>query len=461
MLTALATDSLPLPCGREFKAGHRPISEQSARNRLLQNRFTAPIPSGLPTGDRYLPLAALIAAQDQTDVGDRLRATLPLAGRTLIEYQAGLAIAADAGHIVVLVERVPAALAQAIERLRRQGARIEIARSVADASDRFHPEEDILLIADGVIASQAAIAALAAVRPGPALLALPDTQDHAAFERIDADQRWGGFALFGKPLLEATARMLGDWDLSSTLLRRLVQSDAERIDALNPNGDEAVQPPVLATGPAAIGAIEASLLRRADPGEGNWAELYLHRLVAGPLVGPLVGRQVDRRHVALGAVALAWIGALLAGLRLFWAAALLLPIAAALGAAARRMARIWDSDARPAGLLDLARHGAALAVLVLLARLLAGAGGWGWWIVAALLPAALAGLAGLDPIVRAIRPLAPPRWIASADALVWMAPLLAVIGGWRWMLAALTAYALLSFLERFIVAWKGARICDK
>ena len=99
-------------------------------------------------------------------------------------------------------------------------------------------------------------------------------------------------------------------------------------------------------------------------------------------------------------------------------------------------------------------------MLILLTRLLVAEGGWGWWLVAALVPAALAGLGGLDPIIRAIRPMALPRWLASADALVWSAPLLAVVGGWRWMLAALAAYAALSFLERFTVAWKGARIGD-
>ena len=406
-----------------------------------------------------MPLAALIAAQDMTDIGDGLRATLPLAGRTLVEYQVGLVIGAGAGHVVLLVERVPAALAQAVDRLRRQGARIEIARSVADAIDRFHPEERILLVADGAIAAQAALDALAA-ETGAALLTLPDSQDHAMFERIDAAQRWAGFALLGKPALEATAAMLGDWDLSSTLLRRLVQGGAVRIDALNPSGTRPVPPPVLAIGPSAIGAVEANLLRRADPGEGNWTELYLHRLAAGPLVAPLVGRQVDRAHVAVAAVAMAWGAALLAAFKLFWPAALLLPLAAMAASAARRMARIWGGAPMPGLLPELARHGAALAVLILLTRLLVAEGGWGWWLVAALVPAALAGLGGLDPIIRAIRPMALPRWLASADALVWSAPLLAVVGGWRWMLAALAAYAALSFLERFTVAWKGARIGD-
>ncbi|KKC27601.1 hypothetical protein WP12_02625 [Sphingomonas sp. SRS2] len=406
-----------------------------------------------------MPLAALIAAQDQTDVGDGLRATLPLAGRSLIEYQAGLAIGAGATHVVVLVERVPAALAQAVDRLRRQGARIEIARNIPDALDRFHPEERILLIADGAVAAQGAVDALTAEN-APALLALPDIQDYADFERIDAAERWAGFALLGKPALDATAQMLGDWDLTSTLLRRLVQADAARVGAINPSGDQILPPPVLATGPAAIGAIETSLLRRADPDAGDWTERYLHRLLAGPLVPPLVTRQVDQSHVAYGAAALAWGAALFAAFGLFWVAALLLPIATTIASSARRMARIWSTAAAPSRLIDITRYAAVLATLILLARVLAAEGGWGWWMVAALIPAALLGVAALGPIVAAVRAQPTPRWLASPDALVWTAPLLAVLGGWRWMVAALAGYAMISFAERFIAAWKSARMCE-
>ena len=406
-----------------------------------------------------MPLAALIAAQDHTDIGDGLRATLPLAGRTLIEYQAGLALDAGAGHVVVLVERVPASLAQAVDRLRRQGARIEIARSVSDAADRFHPEERIILVADGAIAAPGAVEALVAER-GPALLALPDTQEHAGFERIDAHQRWAGFAMTGKAALDATAQMLGDWDLSSTLLRRLVQADAARIDALNPSGTQPLPPPVLAIGAEAIGAVETSLLRRSDAGGGNWAERYLHRLAAGPLVGPLIARRIDQRHVAIAGVALAWVGALAAAFQFFWVTVLLLPLAAVVASAARRMARIWNVAAEPDRLFDLARHGAALASLILLGRTLTAEGGWGWWTVAALVPAALCGIAALAPIVAAVRAPPAPRWLATPDALSWAAPLLAVLGGWRWMVAGLAGYAMMSFAERFTAAWKSARMCD-
>lgn len=388
-------------------------------------------------------------------MADGLRAALPLAGRSLLEYQAGLALAAGARHIVVLVERVPAALAQAVDRLRRQGARIAVARGLSDAIDRFEDDERILLIADGAVAAQGAVEALGTTE-GAALLSLPDIQDYAMFERIDAAERWAGFALLDKRMLVATAAMLGDWDLTSTLLRRLVQDDAERIEALDPLGSGPVPPPILVSSPAGVARIEASLLRRAEPGEGNWAEHHLHRLVASPLIRPLIAKQVDQRQVAWAAVGLTLLAGLAAAFAFFWVSALLLPLAATIASAGRRMARIWGG-AGPASWPELARRFVMLAILLLLAQRLAADGGWGWWMVAAMPPLALAGMAGLTPIVDALGAAPPPRWLASADALIWVAPLLAVVGGWNWMLVALACYAGASFSERFRAAWKEAR----
>ena len=55
-----------------------------------------------------MALGALISAYQEDDQGV-LRALFPLAGRTLIEYQARCAAAAGAAPIIVLVERVPRA----------------------------------------------------------------------------------------------------------------------------------------------------------------------------------------------------------------------------------------------------------------------------------------------------------------------------------------------------------------
>jgi hypothetical protein len=89
-----------------------------------------------------------------------LRATLPLAGRSLIERQARLAGQAGASPIVILVERVPAELAAVIDRLRSEGVAAVVARSVADAAQAIAPEDRLLVLADGLIADRAHLSRL-------------------------------------------------------------------------------------------------------------------------------------------------------------------------------------------------------------------------------------------------------------------------------------------------------------
>ncbi|MFL6858020.1 MAG: hypothetical protein ACJ8EB_08955, partial [Allosphingosinicella sp.] len=176
-----------------------------------------------------MTLAALIAAYHEADEpGGGLRATLPLAGRTLFERQAKLAAAAGAQPIVVAVERVPPALAGALDRLRAQGLKLVVARTALEAAEAVHPDDRLLLIADGLIPAEAHIERLLSLG-GNAVLTVPDVRVDDRFERIDAQSRWAGLAVVDGELLKRTAEMLHDWDLQSTLLRRAVQSGARHI----------------------------------------------------------------------------------------------------------------------------------------------------------------------------------------------------------------------------------------
>ena len=156
-----------------------------------------------------------------------LRALLPLAGRTLLEYQVRCAAAAGAAPIVVVVERVPQALQDAFERLRLDGIGVFPVSDVQEAVSRFEAGSMILLIGDGDRAAGRLVAALAE-EPEPAVATVPDDEAHEDFERIDAESRWAGVALVDCALLGSTAAMLGDWDLQSTLLRRALQEGALR-----------------------------------------------------------------------------------------------------------------------------------------------------------------------------------------------------------------------------------------
>ncbi len=200
-----------------------------------------------------MALGALIGAYQEDDRGG-LRALLPLAGRTLVEYQARCAAAAGAAPIVVLVERVPVALQEAFERLRQEGVTVVPVSDGNEAASRFEAGTLILEIADGIAPDIADINRLAELGEA-AIATLPDDEAHAAYERIDSASRWAGIALIDASTLGSTAAMLGDWDLQSTLLRRAVQSGARLVRLDGPGGG-----PLLADSADALGGFERRLL---------------------------------------------------------------------------------------------------------------------------------------------------------------------------------------------------------
>lgn len=202
-----------------------------------------------------MALGALIGAY-QEDASGGLRALIPLAGRTLLEYQVRCAAAASAAPIVVVVERVPQALQDAFERLRLDGIGVFPVSDVHEAVSRFEAGAMILLIGDS-IAPPVDLVARLAEEPEPAVATVPDDEAHQAFERIDGETRWAGVAMVDSRTLGSTAAILGDWDLQSTLLRRALQDGALRI----------------ATG---AGDAEPLLVERAEQLEG-----FQRRLTAG------------------------------------------------------------------------------------------------------------------------------------------------------------------------------------
>jgi hypothetical protein len=215
-----------------------------------------------------MALGALLGAYHEDDSGG-LSALLPLAGRTLLEYQVRCASAAGAAPIVIVVERVPAALQDAIERLRLDGIPIFPASDVHEAVTRFEAGSLILLIGDGIAPPADLVAALAE-EPEPAVATFPDDEAHEAFERIDGEARWAGVALVDAKTLASTATMLGDWDLQSTLHRRTLQEGALRLP-IAPEGGE----PILADGPEQLEGFQRGLIAASRGTRRDWASRYV------------------------------------------------------------------------------------------------------------------------------------------------------------------------------------------
>lgn len=89
-------------------------------------------------------------------------------------------------------------------------------------------DQELMVIADGLIADRAQVAALLTGQRG--VLALPDTAGiKAGFERIDAEHAWGGIFVARGQIGEQLAQMPEDSDTVSLLLRLALQSGVKLV----------------------------------------------------------------------------------------------------------------------------------------------------------------------------------------------------------------------------------------
>ena len=378
-----------------------------------------------------MALTALIAAYHESAEAGALRATLPLAGRTVVERQARLAAAAGATRIVVLVERMPQGLSVALERLRRERVPLQVARSVEEAAEAVDPNDRLLLIADGAIAEPSQLERLARAE-GALVLTVPDAAYGELYERIDAGSRWAGLAAVEGSLLRDTAAMLHDWDLQSTLLRRTLQAGARHLPAEGPVA--------ILDSRADLALLERRILESAAETSGGWAARLLapieraatHALMTSP-VGPRVIGTAAAVLTALGALAFlyGW----------FWTGLVKLLVATPLDGIAGRLARLRMQDDIGRSWWSLLLPALSGAALVTLAYALAPAHGWGMLLLAVTTLAFLIAL-GIETEGRRLR---GDLFLADRKGMVWLMLPFAVFDAWQAGLAALFAYAAGSF----------------
>ena len=381
-----------------------------------------------------MALGALIGAYQEDDAGS-LYALQPLAGRTLIEYQARCAAAAGCAPIVVVVETVPAALALAFDRLRSEGIPVVPVSAGSEAAARFEPQARILQMADGIAPAMALVERVTGSEERT-VVTVPDDEAHGLFERIDHQHRWGGLALTDGQTLASTAAMLGDWDLLSTLLRRTIQAGAHQLPTL-----EGVTPFHAQSGGGAA-AFDRSLLVASRQFRPDWVARYLL-----PIPEEFATEQLMRSPVqpgwllatALGATAVAVL-AIWLGYR--WTGLILLLLSLPLDLIADRLAqlRLQPLPAR-ALVRRLLWPVAGLALVAL---------GWvlfredqGWGPLASGLAAL--GFAEAGRIERGGRDLPFGHWLFDRRPAVIIAALLAAAGGWTAIPVVLAGYSMASF----------------
>lgn len=385
-----------------------------------------------------MALTALISAYQESDEpGGRLRALLPLAGRTLLERQAKLAALAGARRILVLVERVAPELLAAVDRLRHDGIPVALARSAGEAAEQVDPSDPLLLVADGFIGDEGQLSRLAAATP-PALLTVPDTAVDDRFERIDAESRWAGLALIDGTLLAETAGMLHDWDPQSTLLRRAVQSGARMLSV---GGEGRGGEVTIAERFADLAPVHRGILDRAASGRGDWISQFLLGPAERAATHALMATAVTPGTIGAVATALTAVGALAFVYHILWLGLLFLLLATPLDGIADRLARLrlveGVSHSWWAHLLPVLAGGGFLALGLSLAR----GGQWG----ALLLPAATILFLVAQRFEVEGRAFRGVIFLAERKGMTWLMLPFAIGGVWLAGLFALFAYAAGSF----------------
>jgi hypothetical protein len=381
-----------------------------------------------------MALGALIGAYQEDDSGS-LRALLPLAGRTLLEYQVRCAAAASAAPVVVVVERVPQALQDAFERLRLDGIGVFPVSDVAEAVSRFEAGSMILLIGDGV-APPATVVMQIAEEAEPAVTTVPDDEEHAAFERIDAESRWAGVALVDAHLLGSTAAMLGDWDLQSTLLRRTIQEGALRVPS-EPGGE-----PLLAQSADQLEGFQRTLLAASRARRTDWVSRFILPPVEEFATEQLMETQVRPAWLIWAALALTVAAAICFTRGWLGAGLILLILSTPLDLVAERIATLRLKPLASRMVARLALWPAAGLALLSIGWWETRHGtGWGSLVSAA----AAAAFAEATRIEKASMPADEELWLFSRRGAIVAAVPFALAGAWTSYLVAMLAYAIISF----------------
>jgi len=382
-----------------------------------------------------MAIGALIGAYQEDDSGS-LRALLPLAGRTLIEYQAKCAAAAGAAPIVVIVERVPQALQDAFERLRLDGVGVFPVSDVNEAVTRFEAGSTILLLGDGIVSSVDLVSTLAEETES-AIATVPDNEQHEGFERIDAQSRWAGVAVIDARLLGSTAAMLGDWDLQSTLLRRAIQEGA-RLVRVTDHASE----PLLVQSADELADFQRRLVLASKGGRNDWTSRYLLPPIEDFATEHLMETPVWPSWLIWGALALTLVGAICFSRGWLGAGLVLLLLSMPLDLIAGRLATIRLTPL-PSRMLSRLALWPAAGIALLSIGLWETRHGTGWGsMVAAATACAFAEAARIE---KAAMPPGGELWLFSRRNAIMLAIPFALGGVWTAYLLAALLYAALSF----------------
>lgn len=314
----------------------------------------------------------LIAALTRSEDGV-LRAELPVAGRSVLAWQAALLQSLGVERVLCLTETTSGEVLELQHAIEAGGAAFHALHGFAALPALVRAEDDLIILRDGlvpdpvvvraVLGGEGAVQRVVAAIPADHPLAAAYPQD---FERIDAARHWAGvLAMRGGPV-QQLAEFPEDADAVSLLLRLALQAGTPCRD-LAPR-ELVPESWLLADGTAAVAQAEQSLIAAAATPADWRAPLAA---LATRLVRALAPRGLAQGGLIAGGLALALLlGAVMVaafgppavGLALAGLGAFAARVSIAYGALSARLRREGDAG-RGGAALDVAVDGLAALTL--------------------------------------------------------------------------------------------------
>jgi hypothetical protein len=301
------------------------------------------------------------------------RAGLMLAGRSVLAWQAGVLQALGVERVLCLTNAPGGDVIDVQQRLEGSGMAFHALQGFAALPALVRAEDDLVVIADGLVPDAATVAAVLGGAEGlrRAVIAIPADHPLATthphdFERIDAARHWAGVLMMRGAPVQQLADFPPDADAISLLLRLALQAGTPCRDLRA--SDRAPDRWLLADSPAAVLAAEQALIAGAAAGpgfEGPAARLAARLVQAlaprGLAQGALIAGSASLVLLLAGVMAAAF-GPAAAGLGLAALGAFAAQIALAYGALAGALEG-KAPDPRGGALLTGAADGLAAAAL--------------------------------------------------------------------------------------------------
>lgn len=152
-----------------------------------------------------------------------LRGDLLVGGRSVLRHQLALALAFGCKRIVALAETLTGELVALQHVAEDAGARFHVVANTRAIVPLVAPEDELLVLADGLLAVPGE--ALRLLETGPGIVTLPVEAGIAAgFERIDINHAFAGAMRVPGRIVAGLGELPSDWNPVSALLRLAVQA---------------------------------------------------------------------------------------------------------------------------------------------------------------------------------------------------------------------------------------------